>query len=152
MDNEIVKIGDKILQEKVKKVKNFDKNLRETVQKMKEIMLANNGVGISANQIGLDLAISLARPKDKFYTFINPEVEQIGETGFKEEGCLSIPGKYGLIKRFNKVKIRYQNLQGKRKTLVATGLLAHIIQHELDHLNGNLFIDKATEIYEAEKK
>lgn len=148
MKSEIVKIGNDILEQKTKKVLVFDKKLREIVQKMKEIMIENNGIGISANQIGINSAISLARPKDKFYVFINPEIKPTGEEEFKEEGCLSIPEKYGLVKRYNKIRVKYQNLQGKEKSLTTTGLLAHIIQHEIDHLNGNLFIDKATETYE----
>ncbi|MEK7673964.1 MAG: peptide deformylase [Patescibacteria group bacterium] len=149
-DSEIVKIGNPLLRKKTAKVVKFDKNLRDTVQKMKEIMIANNGVGISANQVGLNIQVSIARPKDKFYVFINPEITPIDEPTFMEEGCLSVPEKFGLVKRHNKVKIKYQDLRGKQRSLTATGFLAHIIQHEIDHINGMLFVDKANEIYEID--
>ena len=115
---------------------------------MKEIMVKESGIGLSANQIGIDLAIFIAKPKDKFYVFINPEIIETKGEELKEEGCLSIANKYGIVKRAKEVKIKYQTLSRKEKTMKAKGLLAHIIQHEYDHLKGILFIDKAVEIYD----
>ena len=137
----------KILKTKTKKVKTFDKNLSNIIKEMKELMVKNNGVGLAANQVGLDLSLFIAKPKDKFYIFINPEIILTEEEEIKEEGCLSIPEKWGLVKRYKKIKIQYQDIKGKTKKLKTSGLLAHIIQHEIDHLNGVLFIDKAIEIY-----
>lgn len=142
------KIGQKSLRRKALTVVKFDKELKNIVRQMKEMMVAQNGVGLAANQIGLDLAIFIARPKDIFYVFINPATETAGEAQLKEEGCLSLPGKWGMVKRYNKIKIQYQDIMGKQKKMVAKNMLAHIIQHETDHLQGVLFIDKATDIYE----
>lgn len=147
MNLKIFTYPNKILKIKTKSIELFDNKLYEIVTQMKKIMLENNGVGLAANQVGLDLSLFIARPKEKFYIFINPEIIEQKEEEIKEEGCLSLPNKWGLVKRFNKIKIKYQDLKGKKKTLKTSGLLAHIIQHEIDHLNGILFIDKALEIY-----
>jgi peptide deformylase len=146
MDLKILTYPHQLLTQKTKPVKSFEKNLIEIVNQMKKIMLANNGVGLAANQVGLNLSLFIARPKEKFYVFVNPSIVSYSEEEIKEEGCLSLPNKWGLVKRYNKVKINYQDLRGRKKTLKASGLLAHIIQHEVDHLNGLLFIDKALEI------
>jgi peptide deformylase len=146
MDLKILTYPHQLLTQKTKPVKSFEKNLIEIVNQMKKIMLANNGVGLAANQVGLNLSLFIARPKEKFYVFVNPSIVSHSEEEIKEEGCLSLPNKWGLVKRYNKVKINYQDLRGRKKTLKASGLLAHIIQHEVDHLNGLLFIDKALEI------
>ena len=137
----------KILRQKTKRVEIFDKNLKELINSMKKILIKYGGLGIAANQVGIDLSIFIAKPKDKFYVFINPELIEGKNETIKEEGCLSIDNLWGLVKRFEEIKIKYQNIEGKTKTLKAKGLLAHIIQHEIDHLNGILFIDKAIEIY-----
>jgi len=151
---EIIKLSDSkksdILRKKTKKVEIFDKKLKDIVNIMKRVLVKYGGLGLAGNQIGFDLSIFIAKPKDKFYVFINPELIEGKKETVKEEGCLSIENAWGLVKRFEEVKIKYQNLEGKTKTLKAKGLLAHIIQHEIDHLNGLLFIDKAIEIYKVE--
>lgn len=139
-----------ILRKKTRKVEFFDKEIKKIVNEMKKIVTKYNGVGLAANQIGIDLSIFIAKPKNKFYVFINPEIIEGKKETVKEEGCLSIENKWGFVKRFEEVKIKYQDIKGKTRTLKAKGLLAHIIQHEIDHLNGVLFIDKALEIYEIE--
>lgn len=140
----------KILREKTKRVEVFNKELKDLINQMKKILTKYNGLGLAANQIGVDLSVFIAKPKDKFYVFINPELIETKKEAIKEEGCLSIDNVWGLVKRFEEVKIKFQNTEGKIKTLKAKGLLAHIIQHEIDHLNGVLFIDKAIEIYKIE--
>ncbi len=145
---EIVLYPNKILKKEARKVEKIDKEIKQIIEKMKKIMVREGGIGISANQIGIDLAIFIAKPKDKFYVFINPEIIETKGEELKEEGCLSIKNKYGFVKRAKEIKIKYQTLSGKEKTMKAKGLLAHIIQHEYDHLKGILFIDKATQIYE----
>lgn len=137
-----------ILRQKTQKVEIFNKDLKKIINEMKKILVKYNGLALAANQIGINLSIFIAKPKSKFYIFINPELIDGKKESIKEEGCLSIDKKWGLVKRFEEVKIKYQDIKGKAKTLKAKGLLAHIIQHEIDHLNGVLFIDKALEIYE----
>jgi peptide deformylase len=147
----ILEYPNKLLRKKAKKVEKFDKNLRKIVEEMKKILVRENAVGLSANQIGLDMAIFIARPKEKFYVFINPEIELLKEPELKEESCLSAITKIGLVPRHPEVKITYQDLSGKKRKMKAKGLLAHIIQHEYDHLNGILFLDKAQKIYEIKE-
>lgn len=148
---EIIQYPHNILTKPAKKVTKFDKNLKLIIEKMKKVMVKAGGIGLSANQIGYSLSICLAKPKNKFYIFINPEIEKGWDEEIKEEGCLSIKNKWGLVKRYKKIKVKFQDIKGKTKTLKAEGLLAHIIQHEIDHLNGVLFIDKAIEIYEIKE-
>jgi peptide deformylase len=144
---EIVKHPNKILREKTEKVEKIDKEIKELVKEMRKIMIQHNGVGLAANQIGKNLSIFVAYDNKKFYTFINPEIVKFfGKENIMEEGCLSVPNVWGQIKRYEGVIINYQDLFGKNKKLKAKGLLAQIIQHEIDHLNGVLFIDKAIEV------
>ena len=113
-----------------------------------------NGIGLSANQIGLPYRIFVAQVPDKngkikFYAIFNPEIIQISkETDIMEEGCLSIPDKFGYVERPSKLTISGYNMQGKKIKIKAWGLLARVFQHEIDHLDGKLFIDKATKISE----
>lgn len=144
----IIYYPNKILRAKTEKVDKVDKEIKDLVKKMKIAMIKNNGVGLAANQIGKNLSIFVAYDKNKFYTFINPKIVKfIGEVRIVEEGCLSIPKIWGQIKRYPGIIIEYQDLFEKRKKIKAKGLLAQIIQHEIDHLNGVLFIDKAIEVY-----
>ncbi|GIW67459.1 MAG: peptide deformylase [Candidatus Parcubacteria bacterium] len=144
----LIHYPNEILREKTEKVEKIDKEIKDLIKEMKKIMIQNNGVGLAANQIGKNLSIFVAYDKNKFYTFINPEIVKfIGEAKTVEEGCLSLPKIWGQIKRYPGVVVEYQDLFGKKKKLKTRGLLAQIIQHEIDHLNGVLFIDKAIEVY-----
>jgi peptide deformylase len=148
---EIILHPNKILREKTVKVEKIDKEIKELINKMKKIMIKNKGIGIAANQIGKNLSICIAYDNKKFYNLINPEIIKfLGKEKVMEEGCLSIPGVWGQVKRYEGVVITYQDLFGKNKKLKAKGLLAHIIQHEIDHLNGVLFIDKAIEVIKTD--
>jgi peptide deformylase len=149
---EIVLHPNKILREKAEKVEKIDKEIKNLVKEMKKIMIQLNGVGLAANQIGKNLSIFVAYDNKKFYTFINPEIVKFfGREKIMEEGCLSVPNVWGRIRRYEGVVISYQDLFGKRKKLRAKGLLAQIIQHEIDHLNGVLFIDKAIEVIDLKQ-
>ncbi|GIW66246.1 MAG: peptide deformylase [Candidatus Parcubacteria bacterium] len=146
----ILTYPNRFLKIKTKGVFEFNKDLIKIINEMKKIMVEYQGVGLAANQIGLDLSLFIAKPKEKFYVFINPNIISYEDEEIKEEGCLSIPHKWGLVKRFKRIKVEYQDIKGKKKKSNFSGLLSHIIQHEVDHLNGILFIDKAIEIYEIE--
>jgi len=138
----------KILRKKTEKVKKIDVKIKKLAEEMIKIMMKNGGVGLAANQIGKNLSLFVAYDNKKFYVFINPEIEKFyGKEKIMEEGCLSIPKIWGEIKRYEGVILNYQNLFGKKKKLKAKGFLAQIIQHEIDHLNGILFIDKAINIH-----
>lgn len=102
------------------------------------------GVGLAAPQIGQSLRMIIIERTPKPLALLNPEIVRHSlRKHILEEGCLSVPGKYGIIKRWREVKVRAQTLDGKSVELAAKGFLAQIFQHEIDHLNGVLYIDKA---------
>ncbi len=163
MQNEILVIGNK-KDEKVlrKKTADFDfknftrKEVNDLISRMRRVMKAANGIGLSANQIGLDLKVFVAEIPSaqggtKFYAVFNPKLEKMGdETREDEEGCLSVPGKWGGVARAERVIVSCLDKNGKPAKVKAWGLLARVFQHEIDHLNGKLFIDRTKKIYDAE--
>jgi peptide deformylase len=137
-----------LLREKCQPVKKITKEIKEIVQKMKEEMIENEGVGLAANQIGYPLRIIVCYWENKFYVFLNPEIIKFSkEKTIMEEGCLSVKGIYGEVERPEKITLKALTLNGKKIKKKFFGVLARIIQHEVDHLNGILFIDKAKRIY-----
>jgi peptide deformylase len=154
--------GDPILRAKGKRVDKIDNNVRELAQNMIETMHAANGIGLAAQQVGEALQLTVldvSEVEDRPSTMklngkdiapenamplvlINPEIELRDETEFGSEGCLSFPEITGEIERAKSVIVRAQNREGKTMEIEANGLLARAIQHELDHLNGILFIDR----------
>ncbi len=140
---DIVKIGDDILRKNCKEVNSFDDSFRMLTSAMLQTLEEAEGIGLAAPQIGVDGRFFVVDIRDgKQYVFANPEIiETSEETGPYEEGCLSIPGVYHNVIRPTKVKVYARDEYGKAFTLEADGLLARVIQHENDHLNGHLFID-----------
>jgi peptide deformylase len=125
------------------------KELRETIRDMRETMVAAQGIGLAANQVGLSIRLFVALVESKFYAIINPEiVKQSKEVLDMEEGCLSIPGIYGDVPRPAEIVLSGYDKNGKRVKIKASGLRARVFQHETDHLNGVLFIDKAKNLHE----
>lgn len=119
-------------------------HLQSLVAEMIETMHANKGVGLAAPQIGRSCRLIIVSHKKGDIPMINPEISHrslLKEWG--EEGCLSIPGVFGEVRRSRRVSVRYTDTAGKVQTLQAAGLLARVIQHEIDHLDGILFIDSA---------
>lgn len=129
--------------------KKFQKELRKTIEAMRKMMIAVDGIGLSANQVGIPYRFFVARAADKdgkmkFYSAVNPRIVKTGKTKEAiEEGCLSVPLKYGPVERLTSLTLEFTNLQGKKQKINARGLLARIFQHEADHLDGKLFVDKA---------
>ena len=133
-----------------KKTADFDfaefsrKEISALITEMREAMKAADGIGLSANQIGLDLNVFVCRAEGKFYAVFNSQiVKQSGEKISFDEGCLSVPRKFGGVERSEHVTIVGRDRNGRKIKIKAWGLLARIFQHEIDHLNGILFIDKA---------
>jgi len=132
---------------------NFDnytnKELKELIKVMRETMKRANGVGLSANQIGLNERFFVAEAPDsqgkqKFYAIFNPIITKLSEEiSTVEEGCLSVPETWGSTPRAYRVTLEGQDIKGKKIKLKVWGLLARIFQHEVDHLDGHLFIDRA---------
>ncbi len=159
MEKKVVTIAnkkdEKFLREKTEEfhfAKHTKREIRELVSRMRETMKRAQGVGLSANQIGLPYRVFVAQVSDaqgkpKFYAIFNPKLEKLSsEKESIEEGCLSVPGTYGMVARNYRVTLTGQDQQGKKLKIKAWGLLARVFQHEMDHLDGHLFVDKATNL------
>jgi peptide deformylase len=145
--------NNKTLIQKSLPVKHIDASVRSFIEKMKRVMKQNNGVGLAAIQLGEPMRIIVCEIDDKFYTFINPEIIKFSSnTSIAEEGCLSLPNIYGEVERPEKITLKAINFDGKKIKIKAYGLLARVIQHETDHLDGILFTDKAKNITEQKGK
>jgi peptide deformylase len=165
----ILQYGDPVLRAKGKRVDKIDNRVRELAQNMIETMHAANGVGLAAQQVGEALQLTVldvSQVEDRPSTMklkgkdidpknamplvlINPEIELRQETEVGTEGCLSFPEITGDIERAKSIRVRAQNLDGERMEIETSGLLARAIQHELDHLNGILFIDRMSSAAKA---
>jgi peptide deformylase len=146
MVRKIVKYGEPVLETKAKPVEQFDTpELKQTIEDMFETMYAAKGVGLAAPQIGLSqrisvIDISVGEDETKKLVLINPEITFRDGAQVGEEGCLSIPGFREPVKRANKVSVKAQNEKGEQVELEGEELLARVFEHEIDHLNGVLFI------------
>lgn len=144
---DIYTLGEEVLQEKCQKVTKFDNALKILVDAMFDTMDEADGVGLAAPQVGVDqrLFVIHIRGAEK-RAYINPQIIETSiETETDEEGCLSIPGVWHDVQRPARVTIQAQDIEGKVFTVKAEGLLARAIQHENDHLNGVLFIDRLSD-------
>jgi peptide deformylase len=133
---------DPVLREKAKRVTNVDKAVHRLIDNMIETLHQSSGVGLAANQVGIPLRIVIINmPEEELLVLINPEiVEKKGER-LVMEGCLSIPGYHAEIKRAEIVKVKAKDRQGILIRIKADDLLAQALEHEIDHLNGILYID-----------
>jgi len=121
-----------------------DPKIRRMVLDMVKMMDTEKGVGLAAPQVGSDLRICTIKIGDEIYILINPKIKSSSrKTDIFEEGCLSFPGKFFPIERPLKVKVQARDLEGKKIKIKADGLLARVLQHEIDHLEGTLVIDRA---------
>jgi len=142
---DIYTLGEEVLREKAQPIKKFDSGLSVLVDAMFDTMEEGDGIGLAAPQIGVPqrLFVVDTRKAGERMAFVNPEVvETSHEQDSYEEGCLSIPGMYYNIVRPLEVTVQAQDVQGNPFSIKATGLFARVIQHEYDHLNGVLFIDR----------
>lgn len=125
---------------------------QKIIEEMIIAMRQANGIGLAAAQVGIAKRIIVVDQADGPQAYINPHVtdhsKQMVES---EEGCLSVPGVWGIVKRFKKIRLKARDRQGRLQQLKATGLLAFVFQHEIDHLDGILFIDKAERLEKGDK-
>ena len=136
--------GDMILYKESKRVEVFDEHLKQMVEDMFETMYKYNGVGLAAPQIGIlkrVLVIDTGEEGEKL-EMIHPTITKLEKEVILSEGCLSFPNVFGNVRRYNYTEAEYMTKDGEKKTIKAEGLLAQAIQHEIDHLNGVLFIDQ----------
>ncbi len=145
---DIVKIGDEILREKTEKIEVFDDALRLLVDAMFETLDEAEGVGLAAPQVGVSKSIFVISIPDENIrkVFINPVITGTSEREeYHDEGCLSIPGQFWSVKRFSSVSVQAQDENGRPFTVKAEGLYSRAIQHEFDHLQGRLYVDRLSD-------
>lgn len=144
-------VENKILRTVSLPVKKIDRTIKKLIKDMVDTMAFADGLGIAAPQVGINLRIYIARlnfntPHEMIVPMLNTEFLKIAETKEEhEEGCLSIPKRFGIVQRSNEVTVQYIDERGTKHMLNLTGLNARIMQHETDHLNGILIADKMKE-------
>ena len=140
---EVVTLGHPALRRRADPVPEVTPELRRLADDMLAVMKQHEGIGLAATQVNRMVRLFVTRaPDDRERVFINPEIVRTGiETESREEGCLSIPGPRADVERPAHVRVQARNRRGRLFSLQADGMLARVIQHELDHLNGTLFID-----------
>ncbi len=143
---QIVQIGDDVLRKKSNPVTDFGARTSKLLDDMKDTVIKADGAGLAAPQVGILRRIFVVNVEEGYFEFINPEIlSQIGSQ-YGPEGCLSVVGKQGNVKRPYTVKVKYQDRNGNFHTLTANGFFAKAICHEYDHLEGILYIDKADDV------
>jgi len=143
----IRKIGDSVLTKVSKEVNKVDEKLLVLIDDMIETMYDANGVGLAAPQVGVlkrVIVIDVSEEGNNPIVLINPEILETDGSQVGEEGCLSVPGKVGLVERPNYVKVKAYDRNMEEFTIEGTELLARALCHEIDHLNGILYVDKVT--------
>ena len=135
-----------VLKEKAAPVTEFDENLKQLVDDMAETMYAAPGIGLAAPQVGISKRLTVidCASKDEpsqLIALVNPEIIAKEGEVCEEEGCLSVPGYYAKVHRSAAVQVRFQDVEGNTKVIEAEGLMAVACQHEIDHLDGILFVD-----------
>lgn len=157
---EIVTLPAPVLRRKARKVTDFGQELQDLIEDMIETMRAAPGVGLAAPQVNESLRVIVVEFGDeedeeaprKLYVVVNPEIVRYSkETATGTEGCLSIPGFVGEVERFQAVTIKGFNRHGKPQRIRAEGWLARIFQHEIDHLEGVLYIDRTEKVWKVEE-
>ena len=146
---EIRKAGDKVLKEIAVPVEKIDRKIKQLLDDMAETMYAEDGVGLAAPQVGVSLRIVVIDVGEGIIELINPKIIAYEGCESGTEGCLSVPGMFGEVERYATVTVEALNRAGKTIQISGSGLLARALQHEIDHLNGILFIELAKTIHKG---
>ena len=144
----VVQTGDPVLRQKCTEVKNFNKELCDLLDDMKVTVRAEQGAGLAAPQVGVPLRVVVIDVGEGYFELVNPVIISTKGEQTGAEGCLSVKGKQGTVTRPNKVKAEYRDRKGKKHKFTADGFFARAVCHELDHLDGILYTDKASEVYD----
>ncbi len=145
---EIHYLGDKVLRHDAKRISKIDDSVRELIKEMLQTMYSANGIGLAAPQVAVNKQLLVVdtqpdNPANPPLVLINPQITKYGkELCSMEEGCLSIPGVYLEVNRPEQIEVNFKDEHGKPRKIKASGLLARVIQHEMDHLKGVLFVDR----------
>ena len=145
----ILRFPDPRLKKLAAPVRNIDENIRRLARDMAETMYEAPGIGLAATQVDVHkrvIVIDISETRDQLFTLINPEIVESDGQQVWEEGCLSVPGIYDKVERAENVVVRYLDLEGREKTIEADGLLAVCIQHEIDHLDGKVFVEHLSQL------
>ncbi len=141
-------LGDRALRQPAKRVAKVDQSIRQLAQQMLQTMYSSDGIGLAAPQVGINKQLIVIdcepdNPEKAPLVLVNPTIKRFGpQLCDAQEGCLSIPGVYLDVMRPEEVEVAYKDENGRPQTLKANGLLARAIQHEMDHLNGVMFVDR----------
>lgn len=147
----VIQIGNEILRKKSKPVREFDEKLWELLDDMKETMFKNDGCGLAAVQVGILRRVVVLDVNHMKIELINPEIiDSFGEC-VEKEGCLSVKGENGYVKRPEEVTVKALDRYGNEFVITGTGLLARAFCHEIDHLDGILYTDKVIKDYKLKK-
>jgi len=142
----IIRFGDPVLREKSQNVTVFHKKLHATVDIIKNTLSSEeNGAALAANQVSIPKRITVIDYLNEYHEMINPEIISSSGKQVDYEGCLSFPGYSGKVNRAEIVTVKFQDRYGKEIIIVRSGAMARCIQHEIDHLNGILYIDRMTD-------
>ncbi|MGN1061200.1 MAG: peptide deformylase [Candidatus Coproplasma sp.] len=144
----VVQIGDERLRKNCEEIRKFDKELWALLDDMKETVRKENGAGLAAPQIGINKRVVVIDLDEGYFEMINPKILSVKGEQTGTEGCLSVKGKYGVVTRPLKVKAEYRDRNGKKHTVTGTELFARCMCHEFDHLDGVLYVDRASEMYD----
>ena len=149
---EIVKYPDPVLRRGGKPIEDFEQALADTAAEMLEAMYQYRGVGLAAPQVGLEISLLVLNPSGEAgdagqeMALCNTKIISRKKLEWGEEGCLSFPGIYAEVERHKDIVVAYQDLQGEEKTMKANDFFARVIQHELDHIDGVLFVDRLSPV------
>ncbi|MFW6150499.1 MAG: peptide deformylase [Chloroflexota bacterium] len=147
-------LPDPVLRQKAKRIGRIDGSVQRLIDDMLDTMHAANGVGLAAPQVGVSLRVAVIQlPEGEPIALINPEVVKRQGERVLNEACLSVPGYYGEIRRSVTVKVKALDREGRQFRIKGEGLLAEALEHEIDHLNGMLYVDRVDSpenIYEAQ--
>ena len=147
---DIMKAGHPVLKQVAEPIEFVNKKMRTLIEDMAETMYKTDGVGLAAPQIGVSQRIIVLDDGNGLLELINPEITHKEGSQIGLEGCLSVPGYYGDVERFDKITVKAIDKHNKKVTIKAEGFLARILQHEIDHLDGHLFIEKADNLQRIE--
>ena len=148
----ILRYPDPRLHQIAARVERFDDGIRQLINDMAETMYAAPGVGLAATQLDVSLriiVIDISETRDQLRVFVNPELIAASGEADREEGCLSVPDVYEKVRRAERITVRAQDADGRPYTLDAEGLLAVCIQHEMDHLEGKVFVEKLSRLKQS---
>ncbi len=139
----IVVLGNPVLRQKARKISRIDQSIAKLVEDMIETMRDAPGVGLAAPQIGVPLQVAVVETEpEQVHVIVNPEIVKLDGEHLLDEGCLSVPGYWAQVRRAERVTVKARDLKGKEIRLTGEGLFGQALQHEIDHLNGLVYVDR----------